>query len=330
MNIAELGEFGLIGRIREWTGSQASSPRLVLGIGDDAAAWRAGGETLLGTTDTLVEGVHFLPGSPEDLGWKAMASNLSDIAAMGGEPDIALVSLALPGSTDAAWVEALYRGMLAAAGEYGVSMAGGDTVASSQIVLTVALIGRAESAEAMLRRSAARPGDLLAVTGYLGNAEGGLRVLKGSEQPREEVASFLLDAHLRPRPRVAEGQTLVSLGVRAALDISDGLVADCRHLCAESGVSAVLEASRLPVHPHLRRAFPQDWLQMAAGGGEDYELLFAAPERLIRQAVESLSVPVTVIGRVEDGPPGRVLLMGADGRPVELAGAGWEHFRAGH
>lgn len=327
MKISEIGEFGLIGLIREWTARQAGSEGVIVGIGDDAAAWRMGSEVVLGTTDTLVEGVHFLPGPAADLGWKAMAANLSDIAAMGGRPQVALVSLALPPSTEVTWVEALYEGMLAAAGEHGVALVGGDTVASSQAVITVALLGRAHEAGRLLRRSAALPGDLLAVTGYLGNAEGGLRVLRGTAHPSPEAASFLQDAHLRPRPRVAEGQVLAGLGVRAAIDISDGLLADAGHLCRESRVAAALEAAHLPVHPLLRESFPADYIQMAAGGGEDYELLFSAPDPLIDQARQALSIPVTVVGRVETGPRGQVTLLGKDGKPIELPQAGWEHFR---
>lgn len=330
MKISELGEFGLIGLVREWTAQQPGAEKILLGIGDDAAAWRPGAEVLLATTDTLVEGVHFLPGNADDLGWKAMASNLSDIAAMGGEPQVALVSLALPASTELDWVRDLYRGMLAAAREYGVAIAGGDTVASSQTVLTVVLTGRAARAEAMMRRSGARPGDLLAVTGRLGNAEGGLMVLLGRAQLPDDLATFLLNAHLRPQPRVAEGQSLASMGVRAAIDISDGLLADCGHLCRESGVSATIQAPLLPVHPYLRQAFPDRWLQMAMAGGEDYELLFAGPEALLERAMQTLAVPVTVVGRVEAGAPGRVLLLDADGRQVQTAEAGWEHFRGGH
>lgn len=329
MKISEIGEFGLISLVRERTARQPGSEATILGIGDDAAAWRIGNEIVLATTDTMVEGVHFLPGPADQLGWKAMAANLSDIAAMGGVPQMALVSLALPPSTEVAWVEGLYDGMLAAAGEYGVALVGGDTVASSQAVLTVTLLGRGQEAGRLLRRSAACPGDLLAVTGYLGNAEGGLRVLKGLAHPSDEAASFLLAAHLHPRPRVAEGQSLVSLGVRAAIDISDGLLADAGHLCRESGVAATLETALLPIHRHLRESFPQDYMRMAASGGEDYELLFAAPEAGVEQARQALSIAVTVVGKVKGGPPGQVLLLGEDGSPVTLAELGWEHFRKG-
>ena len=328
VRISDLGEFGLIDLIRDWTAGQPGAEDLIQGIGDDAAAWQVGGEVLLGTTDTLVEGVHFLPGPSEDLGWKAMAANLSDIAAMGGVPQTALVSLALPPSTEVAWVEGLYAGVLAAGREYGVALAGGDTVSAPHIVVTIVLLGRADSAERLMRRSGARAGDLLAVTGYLGNAEGGLRLLKRTSSPAREAASFLLSAHLRPRARVAEGQALASLGVRAAIDISDGLLADAGHLCRESGVAAVVEAAKLPVHPHLRQAFPGECTQMAAAGGEDYELLFAAPEPIVEEARATLGAAVTVVGRVETGPPGRVVLLGEDRRPVELGERGWEHFRA--
>ena len=327
MKISDIGEFGLIGLIRQWTAHQPGAKSLILGIGDDAAAWQTRSEVLLATTDTMVEGVHFLPGDAGSLGWKLMAANLSDLAAMGGQPQTALVSLALPPTTEVSWVEELYREMLAAAGEHGVALVGGDTVSSPVAVLTVTLLGRAQGPDRILRRSAARVGDLLAVTGFLGNSEGGLRVLKGLANPGEDTALFLTAAHLRPKARVAEGQALVALGIRAAIDISDGLLADAGHLCTESGVAATLEASSLPIHPCLRNAFPHECLQMAATGGEDYELLFSAPAELIEQSHKALSVPVTVIGRVESGPPGKVVLLGTDGSPVQLPRGGWEHFK---
>lgn len=327
VKISEIGEFGLIELIRGWSGRLPTPHALIEGIGDDAAAWRMGNEVMLATTDTLVEGVHFLPGPAVDLGWKAMAANLSDVAAMGGWPQVALVSLALPPSTEIAWVKELYDGLLAAAGEYGVALVGGDTVSSSQAVITVTLLGSARETDQLMRRSAALPGDLLAVTGYLGNAEAGLRVLKGLVRPPDEARNLLLEAHLRPRPRVEEGQTLAGLGVRAAIDISDGLLADAGHICEESGVSVTIEAARLPIQSYLRDAFPSDYLAIAATGGEDYELLFAAPEAVIEQARQAISTPITTIGRVERGHADQVVFLGEDGKPIEFGEAGWEHFR---
>src|SRR5881397_81109 len=206
MNVSELGEFGLIERLASALGEEAPAD-LILGIGDDAAAWRAGEQVLLATTDTLVEGVHFLPEFAPwaDVGWKALAVNITDIAAMGGEPLFALVTLALPLEAEVSQLEELYGGLAECARGYGVTVAGGDIVRAPQICVTIALIGRAQMREGepqMMRRDRAKAGDVVAVTGTLGDSAAGLwRLRKGAT---EEDA--LVRAHLRPLPRLKEAQ----------------------------------------------------------------------------------------------------------------------------
>ncbi|MDO8612946.1 MAG: thiamine-phosphate kinase, partial [Dehalococcoidia bacterium] len=201
MKVSDLGEFGLIERLAKAAGAEQPES-LIVGIGDDAAAWRLNDAVMLATTDTLVEGVHFLPGRTPwaDLGWKALAVNVSDIAAMGGLPQYALVTLALPPQTAVPDVDALYDGLRECAREYGVAIAGGDVVRAPQVAITVALLGQAEvdggGRPRLMRRDAARAGYAIAVTGTLGDSAAGLRRLKDGA-PADDP---LVRAHLRPRP----------------------------------------------------------------------------------------------------------------------------------
>ncbi len=331
MKVSEAGEFGLIERIVAELGRSGPEPgaELLIGIGDDAAAWRVRESVQIATTDAMVENVHFQLDNTtwEDVGWRALASNLSDIAAMGGAPDYALVALALPGETEVEDVLALYRGMKLLADEFGVTIIGGDVVSAPQVVVSITVVGTSPT-DSLLRRSAARPGDLVAVTGELGGSAGGLAVLSGAPLPAEDTAS-LKQAFLRPRPRVAEGQQLVTSGIRAAIDISDGLVADLTHICRLSQVGAQVDVDRLPLPDSLKQLFGKKARDMALAGGEDYELLFTAPADRIAAASAALSVPVTVIGVVRENAPGHVELVDGLGRPYQIVSTGWEHFRAG-
>ncbi|MDY6893192.1 MAG: thiamine-phosphate kinase, partial [Chloroflexota bacterium] len=297
MKVHELGEFALIDLIAETIG-KPSRDDLVLGIGDDAAAWRTGQSIQIGTTDTLVENIHFTleTATWRDLGWKALAINISDIAAMGGTPCYALVSLGLPPETEVDNVVELYQGLLEVATQFDVDICGGNVSSAPVAVITITVIG--EASEHLLTRSAALPGDHIAVTGHLGQAGAGLRMLKSGSEFDPETTAFLRDAHLRPYPRVSEGQVLVQHGVRAAIDLSDGLISDLEHIARASHVGARIWVHTLPIHPLVHAAFGEESLGLALSGGEDYELLFTARREVIDRASNLMSSPVTVIGEI--------------------------------
>jgi thiamine-monophosphate kinase len=329
MKVSELGEFGLIDLLAKIAPQSGPEHRMLVGIGDDAAAWRGNDSTVLATTDAMVEGVHFATGTPWwELGWKALAVNLSDIAAMGGVPGHALVNLSLPGTTEVEDVAQLYRGMAELANQQKVAIVGGNVTAAPVIMIGLTVIGKGLK-EGLLRRSAAVPGDRIAVTGYLGSAAAGLKALTENLNVPPQAAAYLKKAHLQPQPRILEGQLLVKQGVRAAIDISDGLVADLGHVCAASKVSATVRVGAVPVHPLVKEAFGKDALGLALSGGEDYELLFAAGERIIGEVKAAIGAdcPVTVIGEIASGAG--VVLLGEDGKPYHIDGPGWDHFRKG-
>ena len=325
MKISELGEFGLIDLLAGILPQAGADQRLLLGVGDDAAAWQCEGPGVLATTDALVEGVHFRPDSPWwELGWKALSVNLSDIAAMGGVPQYALVNLSLPADTEVERVAQLYRGLSDLARRHQVLVPGGNVTSAPVAMVAVTVIGRALE-DGMLLRSTARPGDLVAVTGSLGMAAGGLKAW-GAAHISPEAGTVLRKAYLMPEPRVREGQELLRHGVRTAIDISDGLLADLGHVCRASGVGATIRVADVPVDPRLREAFGREAVNLALAGGEDYELLFTAGEETVRRTGSSLGprCPVTVIGQITRETS--TILLGEDGRPYHIEGRGWDHF----
>ncbi len=339
MDVREVGEAGLLERIARWvregTASAKGAPTpegpslstLCLGIGDDAAAWRPQGSLELWTTDTMVEGVHFLRRQADwhDVGWKIVAANVSDIAAMGGIPTYALVTLGLPEGTQVEEVERLYQGMLAMTNQEGVAIAGGDVVRSPVFFVTVALAGVA--GEALLTRSAARPGHRIAISGSPGLSAGGLRLILQGVKGNTAAEALLWEAHSRPRPQVALGKRLVKAGVRTAIDTSDGLLGDLAKVCLASGVAARVERDRIPVHPALRQSFPQDYWDLVLGGGEEYQLLFTAPPGVMERVAAQEGEGVAVIGEITPGAPGRVTVVDGSGADVTPPRGGWDHFR---
>jgi thiamine-monophosphate kinase len=332
VKVSELGEFGLIARLAEAFARGGQPSSLVVGIGDDAAAWRASGVQLV-TTDTLIEGSHFaLPQvSWRDLGWNALTVNVSDIGAMGGVPEQALLTLALPPQTEVADVDELVAGMLAAGSEYDTAIVGGDIVGCDKTMVTVTVIGRAlvddRGQPLLMTRSGAQVGDAIAVTGYLGDSAGGLRILLGESAGSAEAADYLKRAHLHHRPPLAVGQVAAREGVRAAIDVSDGLLQDLGHVCQASGLGAIVHAQRIPISPSLRQAFPQDALALACGGGEDYQLLLAASPEVVERVQDKTDVPIAVIGEMVADRQQRVRLLDEDGRELTLPRAGWDHLR---
>jgi thiamine-monophosphate kinase len=320
-----LGEFDLIAK---YFTRRSARGDVLLGVGDDAALLAVPpGRVLVAATDTLVEGRHFLAGTPaRSIGHNALAVNLSDLAAMGAEPAWALLSLSLP-SADERWLEEFSSGLLALADSYDVALVGGDTV-RGPLVVTVEVLGFVEPARA-LRRSGARPGDLLYVSGWPGESAAGLEILRRSGR-FDATADPLVRRHLYAEPRVALGRELGGLA-SAAMDVSDGLLGDLRKLCAASGVGAILELDSLPVSAVLHaRCTPAECEHFVLAGGDDYELLFtvqaswqAAIESLDRDAAAAGRPRLTRIGRIETG---RAVRCTRDGRAVEVDGAGFDHF----
>lgn len=327
MKLRDLGEFGLIDLIRRKT---PPGPGVRLGIGDDAAWVSTAEDSLLFTSDLLVEGVHFDPDriSMPDLGRKSLTASLSDIAAMGGRPAYFLLSLALP-DMDAQRAAALVRGVHALAAEHRVALVGGDTCAADRLVIDVFLAGYAPYGA--VTRSGAEVGDDIYVTGTLGDSALGLSLLS---EPRPGVSArdrnYLVRRHHRPTARVETGMQLAREGLaRAMMDVSDGLAQDLGHICRASGAGAVVRQQRVPLSPaFVRVAEPRD-AACALAGGEDYELLFTAASGA-REGVECVArrtgVPITRIGECVPRKRGLVLV-DHRGERVPLAAAGYDHFR---
>ncbi len=301
----------------------------MVGIGDDAAAYFPNNEIQLATVDSLVQEVHFSLSymSWQELGWKSIAVNLSDIAAMGGFPRYALVSLGLPPDTEVENIIELYRGMFDIAGKFGLAIVGGDTVSSPVVFVSVTIIGSAgDRKRGMLRRSAAKPGDQIAVTNSLGASAGGLKMLQRGLKFAPKYAKQLRQAHLLPNPRVNEGQLLIAKGVRCGMDVSDGLVGDLTHICAESKVGARINVDLVPVSPAATACFGEMALEMALTGGEDYELLFTAGPQIMNKVIKAMPCPVTVVGEITAENTGKVKPVDNSGKPFRIKKTGWDHF----
>jgi len=322
MRLKDLGERRVIARIRRTFGESRSD--ILLGIGDDAAVVRAPGSLLL-TTDILVEDEDFRRAvhPPRLLGRKALNVNLSDIAAMGGRPLHALVGMAMPGDIRESWLGQFMAGFRSAARESRVALIGGDLSRADKIMISVTVTGEAKSP---VTRSGARAGEWVYVSGTLGDAAQGFRLLeKGGPQGKSRGARPLIRSFLDPAPRLELGALLARRNLASAMiDISDGLSVDLAHICEESGVGAEIEASRVPVSAALKR-FADDPLATALNGGEDFELLFTVRPAKVA-AVEGLSrkFGLTRIGRITAEK--RISLATPDNKKKPLRARGFEHF----
>jgi thiamine-monophosphate kinase len=271
------------------------------------------------SVDTMVDGVHFRTGpgwlDHEDVGWRALAAALSDLAAMGASPGEAYLALGLPPGSREPEVIALIRGAGALAAESGVLIAGGDLVAAPALLVSFTVVGWADEERALIRRDGARVGDRVAVTGTLGGAAAAL----ACRERGEPAPPDLDDRYRRPRPRLAEGARLARAGVHAMIDLSDGLTVDAGHLAERSGASIDLQTRALPLQPGLdHAAADRDPVELALSGGDDYELLVCAPP--------GAELPdVTFIGQVTDGPAGTVTIDGAKPADDDHDGGGYEH-----
>jgi thiamine-monophosphate kinase len=321
-----LSEFALIDAIR--TRVNVARGDVALGIGDDAALLQVpDGQQLVACTDTLVAGIHFLPDTaPEDLGWRALAVNLSDLAAMGAAPAWALLALTLPQAYPR-FVDRFAEGFAELARAHGVALVGGDTT-EGPLAVTVTALGCVPPGRALTRRGA-KAGDAVFVTGTLGDAVAALYGLRDGwfGNGRGSVEPALLAAMNRPQPRIAAGLALRDLAT-ACIDISDGLLADLNHICAASGVGAELDAEALPVSATLAATFDHAaCIDMALSGGDNYELCFTAPAARADDVARLLAATpggVTCIGRIVAGAG--VLARDGRGERVVTRSAGWEHF----
>ncbi len=319
-----MGEFELI---RRYFQRPVRRKDVVLGSGDDCALLSVPADALLAvSTDTLVAGVHFFADmDPRKLGHKALAVNLSDLAAMGAEPRWVSLALTLP-EVDEPWVAAFAEGFLALADFYNVELVGGD-MTRGPLSMTVSIKGVVPE-QCALRRNGAQPGDAVFVTGTLGDAALALQHRLGKFQVTPDLQAGLMQKLEQPQPRILAGMALRNLA-SSCLDISDGLSSDLRHILNASGVSAQIELSQLPLSPALE-ALPatQAW-QLALAGGDDYELCFTLPEAhrgALQLALQAASVAVTEIGRIVAGEPQIQWLL--QGQPQFLALCGWDHFQA--
>ncbi|MGB3306679.1 MAG: thiamine-phosphate kinase [Thermomicrobiales bacterium] len=334
--VAEIGEFALINALRDaLPAAVRQSASVTDGIGDDAAIWTPQpGNVSVITTDTLVEGVHFRLDWTDwrSLGFKSLAVNLSDIAAMGATPRLATVSLGLRGDERVDDLRAMYAGMGELARAHAVVVAGGDIVRSpDRLMISVTAIGEAPATR-VLRRSGAKPGDLVCVSGTLGASAAGLAILAEPERFAGLATTGLLTAaHLRPNPRITLGKVLADAGATAAMDLSDGLLGDLPKILHASGVGATIDARLLPVAPALRALFPDRWLQLALRGGEDYELLFTLSPQAMTQLddqAKEISATVTAIGMITDrlDAGARIALVDLDGQARPVGPGAYDHF----
>ena len=320
MAMSSSGEFGFI----DYINAVFPVPEGTVGIGDDCAVLTAGEGELLFSTDLLMEGVHFLrsESSPEDVGWKAAAVNLSDIAAMGGKPVATFLSIALPKDAQGEWAERFIEGYRQISSQYDVPLLGGDTTSSLRdIAVNVGILGRCQSGKRLMR-SGAKVGETIYVTGPLGDSAAGLQaILKGIR--RSEDVKTLIERHKRPLPRVDAGVILIQSGkVGAMMDISDGIASDMRHIMKASKVGAVIELDRLPLSSELisvcaEQGWDRYWL--STSGGEDFELLFTGPDGLENE----LDIKVYPVGKIVDG---NELTWTVEGSAVDYDYMGYKHF----
>lgn len=333
--ISEVGEFGLIRGITNLIkASKAGRSTVLAGPGDDAALFTARpGHTATMTTDMLVEGVHFRHdwSKAESVGIKSMAVNASDIAAMGGRPRVAVVSLGLKGTETDRWVYEFYRGALKVAEQHHFAVVGGDIVSSPEAtIVAVTIYGEISPRKPPLMRDKAAPGDVIAITGNIGLSAAGARIL-ADDSLKLEGSPRMLDAHRRPEPRVLQGLLLRWAGVKCAMDLSDGLLGDLPRICEASGVEALIYEEHLPIPNAVRWGFP-DWFDLATRGGEDFELIFTCPPEnfvLVEMLFRRWGCPPPIqIGEIQEinERHAQIRMRQTDRRTIDLEPGAFDHF----
>ena len=329
--VSEISEFELIKRLSKVLESGSITNTGVVirtSIGDDAAVLDIPGGTQIITTDTMVEKVHFLENlsAMEDIGWKLMASNYSDVASMGCVPFSSVVTLGLRPDQSVEGLENLYKGCSKLVEEYGGFIVGGDIVRSDTFFVSATIIGYSNTKN-ILMRDRANPGDLVGVSGHLGCSAEGLHLLTHALDTSSKSAQHCLARHKTPSPRIKEGQFLLSNGVLAAMDLSDGLVADLGKLCLASNVSAEIYIPSLPVCAYIKKEHADLWKEFALGGGEDYELVFTAPAEIMELVTSNKNYKFTVIGKIIGGDQ-NITIKDENGNDYVPETKGWDHFNS--
>ena len=329
MKLEEISEFDLIARIR--SSLKSSQGRAILGTGDDAALIKTTpGKHSLFTLDVMVENTHFKLDyfSPQDVGWKALAVNISDIAAMGGMPTYCVVGLGLCGGLQLDLTDGLCQGLKEIADHHGIGVVGGDIVRSGEFFIAISLLGEVTPGE-VVSRSGAKVGDLVLVTGDLGGAAAGLACLgEPGLCPDSGRRDALVQRHLRPIPRLKEGQRIAASGIATSMiDISDGLISDLSRIREESKVGAVLWEERIPIISSVRDlacSAGRSALDWALSGGEDYELLFTVAPDKSELLEREMDFPVSIIGEVIEWEKG-IVLRNSEGRRRRVEAKGYDH-----
>ncbi|MBW2607640.1 MAG: thiamine-phosphate kinase [Deltaproteobacteria bacterium] len=334
MKLKDIGEFGFIEKISQ--GCLIRPDNIIKAIGDDAAAFYTdSGQVCLITTDLLVERVHFLRDATTgfNLGYKSMAVNLSDIAAMGGTAREAFVSIAIPEDCSTDFLEDVYRGIKDLASEFNVNILGGDTTLSIvDLIINISVTGSVPREELLLRNAAQR-GDIIFSTGFLGDSRAGLHLILNSIPPDSKELRELFNSHILPAPFLREGRFLAAqTGVHAAIDVSDGLSSDIGHIAKESNVGVSLFAEKIPISENLINfcnRFDFDPVEFTLAGGEDYTLLCTvSPDKaddVARKYLKTFNNPLYPIGKITD--PGKMEIIDSSGRAKEFKPEGWDHFK---
>lgn len=331
-----INEFSLIRKISQKIPTNSND--IIKGIGDDSAVIKiAKNKYLLATCDTQVEGVHFLPkiAKPEQVGQKAIAVNVSDIAAMGGKPTFCLVSLIIPQKTSVNYIDRLYNGIILGCKNYSVQIVGGNISRGKEIVIDIFMLGEVKPNQLLLR-SKAKPGDKILVTGTLGEAGAGLELLLNPKlSVKKKVSTKLISRQLTPKARLLESGVIAKTRMATSMiDISDGLESDVSHLCEQSKVGIKLYEDLLPISDSVfsvAKLINKSSLELALEGGEDYELLFTTPPDFVAEVIKAVKqktgTKVSIVGEILSRKEGRWLIL-KDGRKVPLKAGGWDHFRS--
>lgn len=329
VKVSEIGEFGLIERISKLVGPPKKD--VLIGIGDDAAIVAATDAPLAITTDIMVEGVHFTSEMPpRAIGYKALAVNISDIAALAGEPKYAVISLGLREDTEVDFVDEIYRGIVDCAGRFGVQLIGGDITKSPIYIINIALTGTVDG-EIKQQRGRARAGDTILVSGHLGASALGLEIIKSKRAI--ENSDKVKFAHYYPLPRVVEAKIAAAAGCGAIEDISDGLVRDLGNICRAAGVGAEIQTEKIPIDNmtiNISKELAIDPLEAALSGGEDYELIIISPSDKVKGVIDNVTsrtgTKITPIGKIVTRQGLRFLQ--GDGSNYHLSGVGYDHFKS--